>query len=53
MKGYNLKIKFTKISNKCLSLTERAKMANNFKSDYFLSIHMNTTKANTVRGVEV
>lgn len=53
LKGCNLEIKFTRLSNKYLSLTERAKMANNFKADYFLSIHINSTKDNTVRGVEV
>lgn len=53
LKGYNLEIKFTKLSNKYLSLTERTKIENNFKADYFLSIHINATKDNTVRGVEV
>lgn len=53
LKGCNLEIKFTRLSNKYLSLTERAKIANNFKADYFLSIHINSTKDNTVRGVEV
>ncbi|MEG2416947.1 MAG: N-acetylmuramoyl-L-alanine amidase [Peptostreptococcaceae bacterium] len=48
MKGCNLEIKFTRLSNKYLSLTERAKIA-----DYFLSIHINSPKDNTVRGVEV
>ena len=53
LKGCNLEIKFTRLSNKYLSLTERAKITNNFKADYFLSIHINSTKDNTVRGVEV
>ena len=53
LKGCNLEIKFTRLSNKYLSLTERSKIANNFKADYFLSIHINATKDNTVRGVEV
>ncbi|MFR9068749.1 MAG: N-acetylmuramoyl-L-alanine amidase [Paraclostridium sp.] len=53
LKGCNLEIKFTRLSNKYLSLTERAKIANNFKADYFLSIHINSAKDNTVRGVEV
>lgn len=53
LKGCNLEIKFTRLTNKYLSLTERAKIANNFKADYFLSIHINATKDNTVRGVEV
>lgn len=53
LKGCNLEIKFTRLSNKYLSLTERTKIANNFKADYFLSIHINSTKDNTIRGVEV
>ena len=53
LKGYNLLIKFTRLSNKYLSLTERAKIANDFKADYFLSIHINSASDKTVRGVEV
>lgn len=53
LKGCNLEIKFTRLNNIYLSLTERAKIANDFKADYFLSIHINATKDNTVRGVEV
>ncbi|MGL5694104.1 MAG: N-acetylmuramoyl-L-alanine amidase family protein [Peptostreptococcaceae bacterium] len=53
LKGFNLEIKFTRLSNKYLSLTERAKIANNFKADYFLSIHINAASDKSVRGVEV
>ena len=53
LKGCNLKVKFTRLSNKYLSLSERAKIANNFKADYFLSIHINSASDKTVRGVEV
>ena len=53
LKGYNLLIKFTRLSNKYLSLTERANIANDFKADYFLSIHINSASDKTVRGVEV
>lgn len=53
LKDCNLEIKFTRLSNKYLSLTERTKIANDFKADYFLSIHINSAKDNTVRGVEV
>ena len=53
LKGYNLEVKFTRLSNKYISLYERAKIANDFKADYFLSIHINSTKDKTVRGVEV
>lgn len=53
LKGCNLEIKFTRLSNIYLSLTERAKIANNFKADYFLSIHINSASDKNVRGVEV
>ena len=53
LKGCNLEIKFTRLGNKYISLTERAKIANAFKADYFLSIHINSAKDNTVRGAEV
>ena len=48
LKGYNLEVKFTRLSNKYLSLTERAKIANDFKADYFLSIHINSASDKTV-----
>ena len=53
LKSCNLEIKFTRLENKYLSLTERANIANAFKADYFLSIHINSASDNTVRGVEV
>lgn len=53
LKGCNLDIKFTRLSNIYLSLTERANIANDFKADYFLSIHINAASDKTVRGVEV
>ncbi|MGL5715731.1 MAG: N-acetylmuramoyl-L-alanine amidase [Paraclostridium sp.] len=53
LKGYELDLKFTRLSNVYLSLSERAKIANDFKADYFLSIHINSAKDNSVRGVEV
>ncbi|MGL5715530.1 MAG: N-acetylmuramoyl-L-alanine amidase family protein [Paraclostridium sp.] len=53
LKGCELEIKFTRLSNKYLSLAERSKVANDFKADYFLSIHINSSEDSTVRGVEV
>ena len=53
LKGYELEVKFTRLSNVYLSLSERAKIANDFKSDYFLSIHINSATDSSVRGVEV
>ena len=34
-------------------MSERAKIANDFKADYFLSIHINSATDSSVRGVEV
>ena len=53
LKGYELEVKFTRLSNVYLSLSERAKIANNFKADYFLSIHINSATDRSVRGIEV
>jgi N-acetylmuramoyl-L-alanine amidase len=53
LKGYELDVKFTRLSDKFLSLSERSKIANDFKGDYFLSIHINSATDKSVRGVEV
>lgn len=53
LKSCNLEIKFTRLSDKYISLQERSKIANDFKADYFLSIHINSASDKTVRGVEV
>ena len=53
LKGYELEVKFTRLSDVYLSLSERAKIANDFKADYFLSIHINSATDKSVRGVEV
>ena len=53
LKGYELEVKFTRLSNVYLSLSERAKIANDFKADYFLSIHINSATDKSVRGIEV
>ena len=53
LKGYELEVKFTRLSDVYLSLSERAKIANDFKADYFLSIHINSATDRSVRGVEV
>ena len=53
LKGYDLEVKFTRLSDVYLSLSERAKIANDFKADYFLSIHINSATDKSVRGVEV
>lgn len=53
LKGCNLEIKFTRLSDKYISLQERSKIANDFKADYFLSIHINSASDKTVRCVEI
>ncbi|MDB8791369.1 N-acetylmuramoyl-L-alanine amidase [Romboutsia sp. 1001216sp1] len=53
LKGYDLDYKFTRFSDKYLSLTERAMVANRFGADYFVSIHINSSNDRSVRGVEV
>ena len=53
LKGYKVNYKFTRLSNTGLSLLERCKIANSFDADYFISIHINSAKDKSVRGVEV
>lgn len=53
LKGYDLDYKFTRISDKFISLTQRASIANIFGASYFVSIHINSTTDKSVRGVEV
>lgn len=53
LKGYDLEVKFTRLSDTYISLSERAKIANNFKADYFLSIHINSASDKSVRGSEI
>lgn len=35
LKSYHLNVKFTRLSDKYLTLSDRAKIANDFKADYF------------------
>ena len=53
LKGYDIEVKFTRLSDKYLSFYERARVANVFNADYFLSIHINSASDKSVRGVEV
>lgn len=53
LKDYDVEVKFTRLSDKYLSLYERASIANLFNADYFLSIHINSASDKSVRGVEV
>lgn len=53
LKELDLEVKFTRLSDIYLSLSERSKIANSFNAGYFLSIHINSSSDNSVRGVEV
>ena len=53
LNGYELEVKFTRLSDVYLSLSERAKIANDYKADYFLSIHINSATDKSVRGVKL
>ena len=49
----DLDVRFTRIKDKYVSLSDRVNIANSFRADYFLSIHVNSCGDNSVRGVEV
>ncbi len=53
LKSYDLDYKFTRISDKYISLNSRCDIANNYDSNYFISIHINSAPDSLVRGVEV
>lgn len=53
LKDVDLDVKFTRLCDEYVSLSDRVKIANNFKADYFLSIHINSASDKSVRGVEV
>lgn len=53
LKGIDLDVRFTRIVDKYVSLSDRVKFANNCGADYFLSIHINYATDSSVRGVEI
>lgn len=53
LKEYDIKFKFTRLTDIYISLEERVKIANELNADYFISIHMNSSNDNSVRGIEV
>ena len=53
LKEVDLDVRFTRLSDKYVSLGYRVEFANNFGADYFLSIHINSASNKSVRGVEV
>lgn len=53
LKGSNIDVKFTRLDNTYIPLNKRVKIANDFDADYFISIHMNSSNDESVRGVEI
>ena len=53
LKDVDLEVIFTRISDKYVSLSDRVKVGNSFKANYFLSIHINSCSDESVRGVEI
>ena len=48
----NIKVLYTRTTDKFVDFDERAAIANKNKADLFISIHVNSTKNTTVRGTE-
>lgn len=48
----NVKVVYTRSTDKYVDLTQRAAIANSNKADLFISIHVNATKATQARGTE-
>ena len=46
-------VQITRDSDEFIALSDRSKMANNFKADLFVSIHTNSTKNKNANGFEV
>jgi len=53
LEGIDVDVRFTRIVDKYVSLSDRVKFANNCGADYFLSIHINSASDSSVRGIEV
>ena len=53
LKDVDLDVRFTRISDKYVSLSDRVRLANGYGVDYFVSIHVNSCSDSSVRGVEV
>lgn len=46
-------VKITRSTDVFIALSERSKIANNFKADLFVSVHVNSTKASQANGFQV
>ena len=53
LRDIDMEVKFTRLSDRYVSLGDRAKLANEYGADYFVSIHVNSCSDSSVRCVEV
>ena len=53
LKKGNFEVKSTRETDVFIALSERSKIANNFKADLFVSIHVNSTKNSQAHGFQV
>ena len=53
LRDIDMEIRFTRLSDKYVSLEDRVKLANGYGAEYFVSIHVNSCSDSSVRGVEV
>ena len=53
LREVDIEVRFTRLSDKYVSLSDRVKLANGYGADYFVSIHVNSCSDSSVRGVEV
>ena len=49
----NFEVKITRSTDVFIALSERSKIANNFKADLFVSVHVNSTKNSQANGFQV
>ena len=49
---YNCEYLFTRLNDSFLTLNDRVTLSNNFKSDIFVSVHINSSTNNQARGIE-
>ncbi len=53
LKKGNFEVKITRDTDTFIALSDRSKLANNFKADLFVSVHVNATKKSQANGFQV